>query len=280
LRSQYDCKVAARTLERDLGYLRDTYGIDICYDAKLRGYVQQDMNDQDARTLLFLMAQQEALDSLRAVLRQAKQGNSYLVFEHLSLQEPLPLVRQLLEHIVDRRLLSLDYQSFAHDTVKTHVVEPYLLRQSWGLWYLLAWSQRAQNWIFFALDRIRAHSALPTQFERRPQAAVAQLLQENFGAFQGEPEPVRLQLDHEMARYVKALPLHISQQLLHEDAHGATFALHVAITPDLVARLLSFGSALRVLAPAHLRQSICQDLAAALAYYTAQDTPTADNPQP
>ena len=87
---------------------------------------------------------------------------------------------------------------------------------------------------------------------------------DSFGAFGGPGlRPERLVVratTPRMAAYLRQRPLHPSQQPLSGDA--CRFALHMAVTPDLVGQMLAFGPDLCVEEPQALKNEIGRRAAA------------------
>lgn len=71
------------------------------------------------------------------------------------------------------------------------------------------------------------------------------------------------------AGYILTKPLHESQTKISNDETGLKIALKLIPNPELLQVLLSFGSDLKVLAPASLLEKILQEAQAVAAGYTA-----------
>lgn len=78
---------------------------------------------------------------------------------------------------------------------------------------------------------------------------------------------VVLQFSYEQGQYVKTYPLHSSQRLIEENKHQVLVELDLYITYDFIKELLSFGSGLKVIEPASLKQDIKKILKKALEQY-------------
>ena len=58
------------------------------------------------------------------------------------------------------------------------------------------------------------------------------------------------------AKYLEAMPLHSSQQILKEEEEAIVLRLRIKITPDFIKELLSYGKQVEVLTPAHLQEEL------------------------
>ena len=84
---------------------------------------------------------------------------------------------------------------------------------------------------------------------------------------QDEAKEVILRVSTTQAKYMRALPLHPSQQ---EEIHDqySIFRYKMRLTYDLMEELLSHGSNIEVLSPPELKLQIITQLQAALNNYT------------
>ncbi len=94
-------------------------------------------------------------------------------------------------------------------------------------------------------------------------------LRHAFGITGGTPEPVRVVFSPEVRTYIRERTWHSSQALSARPDGWLELALHVAITPELISWVLSFGADAKVLEPASLGEQVQAGLRAALAAYEA-----------
>jgi predicted DNA-binding transcriptional regulator YafY len=58
--------------------------------------------------------------------------------------------------------------------------------------------------------------------------------------------------------YLKSLPLHPSQEVLHDSEDEFRIKLRLRITPDFIMEILSRGWSLKVIQPDSLRERVCE----------------------
>lgn len=185
----------------------------------------------------------------------------------------IPLIAEAMEN---RQLLQMDYAPYDKAPFQT-VLALYCLYPIRGWCYVVGHSSVHGEVRNFALDRIETLRLLPTRFKRPTDFDAAAYFRHSFGAYGGsdvKAEHLLLQTDASTAAYLRQRPLHASQRevALPDVGEGVCFEMDVALTRDLVKELLSFGAALKVLAPAHLCRTMGEQLSkAAEAYHT--DTP-------
>lgn len=73
-----------------------------------------------------------------------------------------------------------------------------------------------------------------------------------IGVAMMEPVTVELAFSANQAKYIKALPLHKSQEIVSETSDEVVFRLFVAPNYELVQRILMYGFEVRVLTPPDL----------------------------
>ena len=86
---------------------------------------------------------------------------------------------------------------------------------------------------------------------------------------QGEIKNVSIKTDSRQAKYLRALPLHQSQQEMIHDTYSI-FNYRLRITPDFVQELLSHGPSITVLDPPELKAMVVTSLEESLANYKKQ----------
>ena len=84
---------------------------------------------------------------------------------------------------------------------------------------------------------------------------------------QAEPKRITIKAEPTQAKYLRALPLHPSQQ---EEIHDNYSIFHYMMrnTYDLRERLLSHGSSIEVIEPPELKAQIVEEMKKAISNYT------------
>jgi predicted DNA-binding transcriptional regulator YafY len=90
----------------------------------------------------------------------------------------------------------------------------------------------------------------------------------SLGVYTGPAERVELEFDATAAEHVIDREWHRSQAFQRREDGSATMTLDVSIDHPLKAWILSFGGAVRVLAPAHLADEIVREIDAARERHT------------
>jgi predicted DNA-binding transcriptional regulator YafY len=154
---------------------------------------------------------------------------------------------------------------------KLRALHPILLREVQDSWYVIGYDEKTGRERTFALDRMRdlelTHDACAV-----PPAVltnVSELFDHIYGITDssGPVEEIVLSFSPLFGRYVKAKPIHQSQEVLQDNDVACVVRLRLAPNRDLLMHLRSYGEHLRVLQPASLVQELTESLRATLVNY-------------
>jgi len=253
-----------RTLQRDIHVIREVYNIEIKCNRSTNEYEITEDNDLYAQNLL------EAFDVFRALQNY---GN---LSEVIQFEKRLPAgteyLSPLLRAIKEKRQVKLHYYKFWDRSSQTQerTIEPYLLKEAQRRWYVLAWDVEKEALRVFGLDRIkRLDDERGVKFQHPVPKGVEHYFDDSFGAWvdneRTQAEEVvlafrKLPTDTifipNPAKYLEAMPLHSSQEILKDEEEAIVLRLRIKITPDFIKELLSYGKQVEVLTPAHLQEEL------------------------
>ena len=178
----------------------------------------------------------------------------------------------LLRAIKEKRQVKLHYYKFWDRSSQTQerTIEPYLLKEAQRRWYVLAWDVEKEALRVFGLDRIKhLDDECGVKFQHPVPKDVEHYFDDSFGAWvdneRTQAEEVvlafrKLPTDTVFipnpAKYLEAMPLHSSQQILKDEEEAIVLRLRIKITPDFIKELLSYGKQVEVLTPAHLQEEL------------------------
>lgn len=253
-----------RTLQRDIQVIREVYNIEIKCNRSTNEYEITEDNDLYAQNLL------EAFDVFRALQNY---GN---LSEMIQFEKRLPAgteyLSPLLGAIKEKRQVKLHYYKFWDRSSQTQerTIEPYLLKEAQRRWYVLAWDVEKEALRVFGLDRIKhLDDERGVKFQHPVPKDVEHYFDDSFGAWvdneRTQAEEVVLAFRKfptdtvfipNPAKYLEAMPLHSSQEILKDEEEAIVLRLRIKITPDFIKELLSYGKQVEVLTPAHLQEEL------------------------
>lgn len=260
--------LSKRTLERDLGDLRDEFGVEAVYDRASNSYSLSAEQAVEVPGLIQLLERAQLLELVQHPEPSIQELHRHIRFEGLGQLLGIHHLAPLLRAIRERRTVRVLHRKFHGPAAKRILLKPHQLKESQGRWYVLGPSAEHSNPIALGLDRIQQVEVLGTRFKRN-EADVAALYDHVIGVdtSPGKPERVLLRFHPSQAPYVNALPLHSSQEVLLDDAAGLTIALFVMVNFELRRIILGMGASVQVLEPEHLAHTIQQAHQEASALY-------------
>jgi predicted DNA-binding transcriptional regulator YafY len=138
-------------------------------------------------------------------------------------------------------------------------LEPYLLKEFRGRWYLIGRTVGKHDMKTFGLDRMNELEISDVRFQKDETTDFAEQFKSSYGIYSTENFPVEdviLSFDQGDGNYLKSLPLHHSQEIVKDDGNEFIIKLHLRITPDFVMEILSRGWSLKVIQPDSLRKQV------------------------
>ena len=288
--------VSKRTVQNDIANLETNYHIRL--DEKLRRgrqrlyrYVDTSytlpmyrMNDrerhklQDAIRVLGDYEGEPLYDWTRSLLMQIEGGlldeNSTPVVSFQSNPDYTGLTHfsELLQAIIQKRVLKLTYKPFGKDTF-TEKIYPYHLKQFNDRWYLIAQAVGYDTFAHYALDRIESFEEIALKY-KEPEVDFSEYFDDVIGVTvpeRLEPVDVLLRVSNNRFNYIKTKPLHLSQRIVSEEEGYTRISINVKINKELIALLLSFGADIEVLSPASLRAEMKKNISALCYNYSIDE---------
>lgn len=187
--------------------------------------------------------------------------------------DDVPSARDWLHIFIDslkeNHPVRFDYLPYSRSIPTRGVVlETYFLKIFRQRWYATGRNVHEDSVKTYALDRMSDVSLLPDTFVMPDTFDPEQYFRDSFGIIfdKGDVHRVVLRVTASRAKYLRALPLHHSQQELMHDTYSI-FTYNIKVTGDFVSELLSMGSDVTVLEPPSLRTRLIATLTATLASY-------------
>lgn len=183
--------------------------------------------------------------------------------KHRILLENIPSGRKYLTPLItsmkDNFTVRITYQSFTKNNPSTFLIEPYCVKVFKLRWYVIARSPQYDKIMTYALDRIMDLHPTNTTFDYPPEFDPQAFFSPYFGIIVNEEcpiESIQLKTFGNKTKYLQALPLHPSQQLVEQTAQYAVFRYNLRPTYDFIQELFSHENEIEVLHPQWLREHI------------------------
>ncbi|MBR6489952.1 MAG: WYL domain-containing protein [Muribaculaceae bacterium] len=244
--------------------IADTLGIDIEFNqATYEYYIAND------GTAAASKRQQWLLDSvsISGMITSSTDLSSRILLEYV------PSAREFLPVIIDamrqNNRIQFTYKSYKRANPQPGIIiEPYFVKIFHQLWYVIGNNIDDKMIKTYSLDRMKDVKILNKKFKFPRNFEPDKFFADCYGITTNQDEPKRIVIKAEstQAKYIRALPLHPSQQ---EEIHDkySIFSYTMRNTYDLRERLLSHGSSIEILEPPELKAQIINEMQQALDNY-------------
>lgn len=237
--------VSERNLTRDFNAIKSTFGVTI-----------ENKNG-------FHIPQNERQDHI------ADQLMGYLDLMHLEIDGGLPDYIQpekrrsrgteflfVFKRAIDQnKIVRFKYKKFYPDEMNCKTVQPYMLKESRGRWYLLGLDSKREA-KSYGLDRISELEVLNQTFTKNTEIDWNEMYKHSFAMFtDGSAENVVLSFDERDGNYIEAMPIHSSQTITRQKDR-VIVTLNIRITLDFIMELMSRSWSIEVIVPLSLRQKL------------------------
>jgi proteasome accessory factor B len=294
-------EVSAKTIQRDIEFMRDQLALPIDYDGAKHGFryarpvAQFPLITVSEGELVALLVAQKAVEQYRGTSFEkplhaafeklvASLGDEASVSLH-DLSEAVSFrsagvpraqieaFELLADAVMASRAVEFDYRSLQARKSERRAVEPYHLACISNQWYLIGRDRVRASVRTYALSRVENARSLGDSFRRPADFSAAAMLSGSFAAFEAEKtETVRIRFDAYAARLVGERQWHKSQRLRTRDDGGAELTLRVGVAPDLESWILGWGRRAEVLEPVALRNKIAAEVRALAECYGGEGT--------
>ncbi|MDE6535689.1 MAG: WYL domain-containing protein, partial [Muribaculaceae bacterium] len=192
---------------------------------------------------------------------------------HRVFVEDVPSARHNLAPMLAPRhhaiAIRFNYHPFTRSRPTTGVeIEPYLIKLFRQRWYVAGRNVSEDRLKTYALDRMSAIELTSRRFEMPADFDPAEYFRHSFGIVvdASEPRDVILRTDPRQAKYLRALPLHWSQQEMVHDRFS-DFSYRLLLTEDFLKELMTLGPSVEVIAPTELKTMLADRLRQTLSHY-------------
>lgn len=249
----YEIGISVRTLQRDFNDIAEMFEVNIKNKCGYGYYIVDTLDnptcDYDQLLLNF--------DLLTSVSKDSD-VSGYLLPEHHRPRgsENIPL---LINAIKNRLEVQFEYVLVRQDDkIISKRVKPYFLKESLGLWYLVAFDEK-ERLKCYGLDRIHNLMETSNTFRRDNSIDASTLFKDSYGIWDDPAIPVEeIELSYSPldGKFLKAMPLHHSQEIISDNEEEFRIRVRLRITNDFVMALLSRSSSLTVIKPLSLRERV------------------------
>lgn len=276
-----ELEVSPKTIQRDIDFMRDRLGLPIAYESTQVGFHYTEAVtsfpsiEVSEGEIAALFVAQKALAQykgtpfekpLQTAFRKITDGlNDRVSFSWSELDDvisfrsagasaaDLELFETVSQAVLRSVEIEFNYRKLKSSKDEARTVRPYHLACLENQWYLFAEDLQRAQLRTFALPRMRDVRLTNKRFHRPPDFSIAKVLKGSFGAFSGgQTHRIRLQFDPFAARLVAERKWHESQKIRTLRDGSIILEINLGGLEEIERWILSWGSHVRVLAPAPL----------------------------
>ncbi|HUL01463.1 MAG TPA: WYL domain-containing protein [Nitrospirota bacterium] len=285
-------EVSRRTIERDIEMLRFELGAEVVYNRQKCCYEYkgkplplpgQWLNEREIAIMLiaeralriytgtsFSDEVHPVFNKLLNPIRDNKKAMEYIkdLCKSVYFYRPFGPMRDLrtefstvLNAIMERRRLSMKYQTAARGKAgdERRELEPYVLINNGGDWYVIGQCRQANEIRTFSLARVFEPKIEDHYFDIPDSFKVEDYLSKGFGRMHGDkPVQVRLAITPPASAWIAGSKWHSSQKIKQNSNGSIILTMTCPITDTLVRWVLQMGGNVKVETPKQLRELVNQ----------------------
>ena len=280
-----ELEVSAKTIQRDIDFMRDRLGLPIDYHPQefgfyyteaVTGFPSIEISEGEITALLVAqkaLAQYKGTPferPLHSAFRKLTDGlKDRVSFSWTDLEDvisfrsagarvsDLELFETVSKAVLRSVELEFEYRKLNSSGYEPRRVRPYHLGCLENQWYLFAEDLDRGQLRTFALPRMRKVALTTKRFRRPADFSIAQVLSGSFGVYSaGKKQRIRLRFDAFASRLVAERKWHESQRVRPLPDNSIILQLDLGGLEEIERWILSWGKHARVLAPKELATRI------------------------
>jgi proteasome accessory factor B len=280
-----ELEVSAKTIQRDIDFMRDRLGLPIEYDQLQFGfyYTEPVTNfpsiEVSQGEIIALFVARKALEqyrgtsferSLRTAFQKISDGlrdkvdfqwgdvDSAISFRSLGTSAAdIDLFEAVSKAVIESREIAFDYRKAKSPAYEPRRVRPYHLGCVSDQWYLFGFDLARGQIRTFVLQRMRAVRPTAARFRRPADFSINKHLSGSFGVFSGHAHfAVRIRFDALAGQLVSERQWHASQKIKALPSGGVEMRMELGSLEEVERWILSWGKRAQALEPPELVERI------------------------
>ena len=248
-----------RTFEQHKEEIQETFNIEICCDRKTNRYYISDREElKNQNHILKWLVETFNLNNII--------GQSKSLQDRIGLED-IPSGQDCLIDIIDLMnnncTFDMEYQKFyAEEKKRYRNMEPYGVQIFQRRWYVLARNPENDTLHTYSLDRITSLKKNASTFKMPKHFSISDFFSDCFGIIKDATpmQHIVLKANAFQAKYLKTLPLHVSQKIVSEDDNFTIFSYDIRPTFDFKQKILSYMGNVEVLEPISFRNELKEEI--------------------
>ena len=258
--TEKDFTVSSRTLERDFEKIKSDFGIELSYDKQQNGYFIDKERSVKVESFFKFLELVTLTDVFSDGLKGSQKILDYVSFDDSSNLKGIENLETILLAIKQERDLEFTHYNFNHDTYKTKIITPIIVKEYINRWYVIGVPNGENEIRTYGIERISKimlgkFSKLKKDVYFKQTKRFENIIGLNYS--HEEPKHIVLKISNRHKKYLESLPLHHSQQIIPCDEADFWHATYYLIPNyEFTTELLKMSIETEVLEPIYYRNII------------------------
>jgi predicted DNA-binding transcriptional regulator YafY len=260
-------ELSRRTLERAINDLRDEFFINIQFVRKQGMYVILDDEDGYTQQLIGFFKLSYQAETLTSSLGVQKKMHKHISYDFDQIVKGTKFISPILQAISERKKIEIEHKGFKAEESNKRILEPYLLKEYRGRWYLLGKVEN-DSFLSFGFDRIINIEKLDKSFNptlNDPKTVYQDVI--GLSGWNLDKVKIKLEFTPLQGRYIKSLPIHNSQIILSETSEKMIVELDLKPNFEFFQIIWGYGSSCKIVSPKSVIASLKEELRKTLVQY-------------
>ncbi len=251
-------EVSDRTIQRDIEQIRYEFDVEIVYNRSKHGYYIDHEKSINIESFIKFLEIINTAELLTENLHNTKKLLRNILFENEGNLKGIELLKPILKAIDENRIISFTHFNFITEKTKKFLLEPYLLREYQGRWYVWGIEEKRKKELMFGLDRISELTVHDKVFIRNKKVNPFKYFENVVGVDYSnlKTEKIVLSFTHTQGKFIKSLPIHKSQKILIDNDEELVIEIEVIPNYEFIQKIFMYNTTVKVLKPQWLINEI------------------------
>ncbi len=277
--------VSARTIQRDIEFMKDSLDAPVEFDPIRNGYYYTETSfnlpfaQMTEGELLAMLVADKALGEFRGTafegvirgifvkladalpeevtISPQALAEAYTFVDTAPVRSDPGIFRALQDAVNDGATIEILYHTQSRNQTGRRTVDPYHLANVDGEWFLLAWCHEREEVRIFRPSRIRELRATGKRFHRPDDFNAARFLSTKFHAMAGDrPVSIRIRFDPTLAGYIRERDWMLEHEIQFRTDGGLDLTVRVENADAVVRWVLQWGLGAEIISPPWVRRRL------------------------
>lgn len=258
-------EIALRTFHNHRNAIEEIFDISILCDGRTNKYYIENADEINSNKLVYWLLNSFSISN---ILRNSESIRDRIILENIPSSQKY--LSDIVEAMRENRLIQLYYHPFYEDAAFVIDLEPYFVKLFNRRWYVFGRSAESEIVKVYALDRIDNLVITDHYFTLPSDFTPDNHLYDSIGIMKTEnnkPVEIVIKAYGNHPKYLRALPLHHSQNEIETTADYSLFSFRFSPTYDFYQEIFSRRENVEIVSPQEVRNEFKRILTKISDYY-------------